>query len=188
MPKPPKPPLLPFQGPESIRPGISMKQERLIGRVCVAWAGLEATLQDILWQMLGVPIDDGRIFTSAADAKRKLQWLNAFAGKHLKGDEWTRLKTALDAIEQARGDRNFVVHGQWATHISTGDPIAMSVKEKAPDPTEVIAETWPDGRMLELVDVINAAKSELMRWANSHALARGKSPPYTRPGSKPGTL
>jgi hypothetical protein len=149
-----------------------------IGRVCAKWAQLESAMQDILWQMLGVPIDDGRVITSSTDATRKLQWLYGFAGKHLNGDEWDRLKAILEETDAVRLDRNFIVHGSWCTHVPTTDPMAMSVKEKGPDPTEIVSETFPPDRMRQIWETIDKCKFELMRWANAHSISRGKEPPY----------
>src|SRR5436309_272703 len=82
-----KPPIPELSDDNIYRAGISMKQERLIGRLTVAWAALELVMQDAIWTLLGVGVDDGRILTAGADANRKMQWLGAFANKHFSGDE-----------------------------------------------------------------------------------------------------
>lgn len=134
-------------------------------------------MQDTLWNLLGIELDNGRILTERTDAARKLQWLNAFATKHLKGTELSDLKDVLDRINEARLDRNFIMHGTWSTHVIKCEPIAFSVREKSDDPTQVIGETFPEWRMRKLILTIAVCKIALMRWSNQHAKARGKPVP-----------
>ena len=172
-----KPPIRKIPQGQKPRPGISLQQERFIGRVCVAWGALEATMQDVIWHLLDVPIDDGRIITAGADATRKIQWIDAFTKKHLKGEQLESIKAIVSKIGELRLDRNFIIHGTWATGF-WGDPISCSVKEKSPDPTEVVAESFPEWRMREIWEGINESKFALMGWANALQRARGRAPPY----------
>jgi hypothetical protein len=173
-----KPPITPLPPGTTHRPGVSARHERYIGRVTVAWSWLEATMQDVLWQLLDGPIDDGRIITAGADANRKIQWLQGFANKHLAGDELREMTEIFAAIDAARIDRNFIQHGSWGTLMPDAVPIAGSIKEKGDDPTEIVAETFPEERMRALWNNIHRCKFALMRWANRHAKNRGKTLPY----------
>jgi hypothetical protein len=141
-------------------------------------------MQDVIWQLLGVPIDDGRIITASADANRKLQWLNGFARKHLTGTEAEKMTGILEHIEVLRTERNFIMHASWCTHTKTGDPCGMSVKEKAADPTEIVMESFPLYRMEAIWNGIDMCKFALMAWANSHAEERAKPPPYPMVAAK----
>jgi len=173
-----KPEIQPLPPGHWLEPGISSEQERLIGRVCVAWSRLEHAMQDVLWQMIGVPIEDGRILTANADASRKLQWLGSFAKKNLAGSELDELKATFALIDAARQDRNFIIHGSWGLIMPGEIPMCMSVKEKGPDPTEIITESFPAERMEDIIRVTDKGRIALMDWANLHARAKGADEPF----------
>jgi hypothetical protein len=161
-----------------------MEQERRLGRLCMTWARIEDAMQEILWILLNVPLEDGRVMTAGADANRKLQWLGGFANKHLTGEELQSLKTILARIDEVRQDRNFAVHGSWGTIEPEGIPICFSVKEKSPDPTRVMAESFPRERMMQITRETNECRIALMEWANDHSRATGRDVPYP-PGPYP---
>jgi hypothetical protein len=54
-------------------------------------------------------------------------------------------------------DRNFIVHGSWGTLAPDNVPICTSLRPKSPTPGEVIAETFTEERMLNLINGINEA-------------------------------
>ena len=47
-----------------------MAHERFVGRVVTEWAKLEALLNDLIWTMTGLKIEDGRLLTERQDASR----------------------------------------------------------------------------------------------------------------------
>lgn len=146
--RPPKPVVQPLPAGAK-RPGVPMWHERLIGRLIVDWAVIEALMQEIIWAILDIDISDGRIITARMDARRKMQWLRSFSKKHLEDDSFNTLADILDGIELLQDDRNFIVHGTWATMQRTGIPIAASLREKS-DPDKVVSETFPMWRMQEI--------------------------------------
>ena len=107
-----KPPIQ-RMGHRKLRSGVSMLHERLVGRLVIAWGFLEAAMQDCIWHILNVPLEDGRVITARADANTKLQWLRSLSKRHLKDTELLALTKILDVISDAQDDRNFIVHGVW---------------------------------------------------------------------------
>jgi hypothetical protein len=174
---PEKPPISPLESGQWVQPGISEIQYRLIGRAIVSWAWLEAAMQDVLWTLVGVPIEDGRILTQRTDATRKIQWIRAFASRHLLGAEKTEMTSVLEDIEILQGDRNFIAHGSWATLMPDGLPMASSVREKSDQPDKIVSETFSQQRMVTIIQRIDAAKLKLARWRDKHEASRGKPPP-----------
>ncbi len=178
MPKAPeKPPITPLKDGQTVTPGVSDAQYRLIGRVIVHWSLLEGNMQDALWALVGVPIEDGRILTQRTDATRKLQWLMAFAKRHLVGEEKEEMSAILGNIESLRSDRNFIAHGSWGTLIPDNIPIAASVREKSDKADEIIMETFPQGRMEAIISDITKANISIISWRNKHEASRGTPPP-----------
>ncbi len=57
-----------------------------------------------------------------------------------------KFESLLREIVELQADRNFIVHGMWATIMPSGTPTALSLRPKA-DPWKVIGETFPAERM-----------------------------------------
>jgi hypothetical protein len=161
--KPPKPPLQRLGPGIHMKHGISLKQERLIGRVIVSWSKLEAIMQDVIWVILDVGLEDGRILTARMNAITKLRWLRSFAKRHVSGENLESLQSILDTIEVLQDDRNFIVHASWGTMIKNGEPAAMSLRQKS-EPHEIITETFPDWRMHKIIADIVSTRDELISW------------------------
>lgn len=84
---------------------ISPSQERLIGQVAVEWAKLEATLEDLIWQFLGLPIELGRNVTARLGAETKVSVLRSVAQVCYDQDTtdfllWCHLKELIDQYSQ----------------------------------------------------------------------------------------
>jgi hypothetical protein len=147
----------------------------LIGRVIVEWARLEAMMQDAIWNILNVPLEDGRVLTARMDARTKLQWLRAFAKKHVSGDELKTLSDTLDLIELSQDDRNFITHGTWATMWPDNVAVAMSLRPKSP-PDEILTESFPEWRMSDIIIDIRKSRSALYHWLERRDALLGKPP------------
>jgi len=132
----------------------------------IAWAKLESAMQDTLWNLLGLKIEDGRILTARMDALYLIDALRKLAPRQI--DDQQRLGEFLDTLtkmDDRREDRNFIVHGSWGMfgnpqHPQLGlEPIAMSLRQKVPDPTELLSETFPADRMYSIIrDIVLATK------------------------------
>jgi len=85
-PKPQKPPITSLKPGQYVSPGISARQEMLIGRLVVEWAKLEAMMQDASNLGCSVRFEDGRVLTARMDARTKLQWLRTFSNRHVSQD------------------------------------------------------------------------------------------------------
>jgi hypothetical protein len=162
-----KPPLQDFGEGIFVSKYVSPNHERLLGRLVVAWSRLEAVMGDLIWVILGVDAEDGRVITARMDARTKLQWLRVYLKRCLSEDSFAECLKTLDKIQQRQEDRNFAMHGSWGTsrldNASYGDPIAFSLRaSSAPD--KVVSETFPRGRMYEIIDDIEACRRELFIW------------------------
>jgi hypothetical protein len=160
---------------DNIKLGISMMQERYIGRMMVSWALLEAAMQDLIWHLLKIPMSDGRIMTQRMNAEIKIKWLHSFAKKHLEPEQLTVMKEILAVIEDTQDDRNFVMHGIWGTDAATSEPIACSLRKKSL-PDEVTYEHFPVSRMRKIIADIEGAKAALMAWRRQLGPLPDKSP------------
>ena len=157
-PRPQKPPITPYPQGVPIDSTISMKTERLIGRAIAAWSKLEACLDDFIWVLLNVPIEQGRLITVRMDAVRKIQTLRRLGELVLSQQKYFQLSPILDRIDILREDRNLIVHGTWGRHGVDKLNVVISLKPEAPKPDQVISETFPDTRLQKLIDDIETEK------------------------------
>lgn len=142
----------------SLKPeGIGPIQHRLIGQFIVEWSKLEAAIEDLIWSILKISDEDGRIVTKRWDAVTKITILRALANRHLVGSQLDELVDALDDANLIRDDRNFIVHGLWGKIQPGNEPAALSLRPNA-NPGEIIAQTYPHDRMRFLIDEIGRVK------------------------------
>jgi len=80
----------------------------------VAWSKLEACMEDLIWSLLEVEIEEGRIMTARVDAVGKIRMLRELGELEMPEEMFHRLSPTLDEIDVLRDDRNFIVHGSWA--------------------------------------------------------------------------
>ena len=118
-------------------------------------------MQDLIWRMLGFSLADGRIITARLDVRPKLEMIETFAPRRL-GNPKLREKIfeAIDIIRIRQADRNFIIHGSWGTMVPQGVPAAMSLKDDS-SPDDVVTETFPEGRMREIINDLETALERL---------------------------
>jgi hypothetical protein len=133
MPVKDKPPLHPT---DDLMHGVSPIQERLIGRLIVQWGYVEAGLNDVIWRLLKLHVEDGRALTTRMDAVTKIAILRKIAPRYLEGEALTEFLKVMKLADDVRDDRNFIAHGNWGTAPSDGVALALSLRGKA-DPGEV---------------------------------------------------
>jgi hypothetical protein len=184
--KPQKPPLQSLR-PEQLSSGrVSMAQERFIGRVTVAWAKLEALLNDLIWAMTGLKIEDGRLLTERQDATRLLTILRALAERYLSDDgspsPRSRFLDTLDFIDQLKDDRNAIIHGSWGE--LDGIPIIASLRLKTNSPSKVTSENYPAERMLKIARDIDRCKKIMGAFLNIFEAWREKPVPPVHENSE----
>ena len=165
--KPGKPPIQNLGDTVNVRYGISLTAEKLIGRFVTEWSRLDAIIGDTIWTILDVTIEDGRILTARIDANMKISWLRSFSEKYLENEDIIEMGKILNSVDNLLEVRNFIVHASWGTFVKTGDPVAMSLKMKAP-PERVVVESFPEMRLRELVEEIRATRSAIATWRKKH--------------------
>jgi hypothetical protein len=179
--RPEKPPVTALRPGEWLRPSITMQQERLIGRFCVAWTKLETSLDDFIWGLLEFPIELGRVITKGSQVERKIQILRDVGPIKRPIETFEILEETLKKIEYLKEDRNSVFHGSWWMKIPDLEPFAFSLRPKGSKPFDIIGETFPANRMHAL---IHAAESLSAEMAN-HIKYLEKKPPEEPPPTDP---
>lgn len=162
VPRPAKPPFKVFRESQSVLPSVGLIHEKLIGRVALEWSKLEAALDDSIWRMVGLPIEDGRVLTARMDAKTKCDVLRALAPRHLDAERLATILTALDNADILRDDRNFILHGGWGTLLPEAVPIAASLRAKS-TPGEISSETFPKDRMNNIILRLIGVRTALVK-------------------------
>jgi hypothetical protein len=79
-------------------------------------------------------------------------------------------------IEERQADRNFIAHGTWGTLMPDGVPMALSLRPKSA-PGEVVAESFTDKRMNEIIDDISVGIHALMAVTNHLIASRHRPAP-----------
>jgi hypothetical protein len=153
-----KPSITPRRPEQYAVSGVSQEQQRLIGLVVLNWSKLEANIDDTIWHFLNFNLDEGRVITNRLNADLKITLLRSLAHAYLSEEDFNEVETRLlyyIAIYQE--DRNFIVHGSWGTLMPENVPVCTSLRPNSPTPGEVIAETFPEERMINLINGINEA-------------------------------
>jgi len=78
MPETGRPPIIPRQPGAIYEQGISEDQEQLIGSAISKWSGIEQAMEEVIWALLRLSVEEGRVITSPLDAKFKLNLLRGF--------------------------------------------------------------------------------------------------------------
>ena len=185
-PRPEKPPHKIFSSSDRLWPEISLSTERLIGRVSVEWAKLEASMHDLIWVMTGLSIEDGRALTEKQAAVWLINILYRLSERHIpelpsreggKPNFRHQFQDTLDVIERHRLDRNFILHGTWGQ--LNGIPIAASIREKDKRVRgdEIVSETFPPDRLRAIAHNIIQCKIVTDRTRDILIALREKRPP-----------
>jgi hypothetical protein len=164
--RPEKPPIQPAREDDGFRTAVAMKHEKLIGRFVVAWSKLENAIDDLIWHLLDLPVEYGRVITTRLDATGKIRILKALGDLTYTESERSALNETIGKIELLKDDRNFIIHGTWGTSKLDNEPLALSLRPKS-DPSKIIGETFPEARMREILDATEARKAELIAFRDS---------------------
>jgi hypothetical protein len=170
--RPAKVPVVPMPPGCEPKPEITSFHASLIGRVVSEWSKLEHSLDDLIWTLTGLSFEDGRVLTSRNDAKSKISILQVLAPRYLDGADLQKIDEALVMADFLRDDRNFIMHGSWGTIQPIDEPIALSLRAKSL-PGEVTGETFPQARMVEIIDRIIQTKETIFSVVRSLESSKG---------------
>jgi hypothetical protein len=139
-----------------------MIMQRLIGRVVIAWSILEASLNDLIWVISGLGMEDGRTLRERQDITDLVSTLRMLGEGHLTDQLLKpRLGSLLDAVDNLKGDRNTIIHGSWGE--IDGVPVVASFRKEASGRTEVFCEEYSHERMRKIaLDVSQCTKIVMM--------------------------
>ncbi len=177
-----RPEKLPIAPPKASSVGLAtipMEHERIIGRLVVEWAKLEATLDDLIWNFLDVPLQYGQIITSRMDANNKLAMIRLLSETsfgHSSSDYMlhTYLMEIVDTINIVRESRNLIVHGTWGREFPDLVPMALSLRIKD-TPSTIVSELFPAERIRVLTGLIVSLKWALVHLFNSANVSHCRS-------------
>jgi hypothetical protein len=117
---------------------------------------------DAITRLFGLEFEYGRLIVSRMDATALIKTLRDAGALRLPQEKFNKLSVICDRIDILREDRNLIVHGSWGRS-SGGTPQVLSLRIKGLEPTDVVAETFPDSRMRILIKTVSALKWELIR-------------------------
>jgi hypothetical protein len=140
-------------------------------------------MHDLIWALVGLSIEDGRVLTEKQDAVRLIGILYVLGERYLpehqsRGDVPNfreQFLQVLDKIEHLRRDRNFILHGSWGK--LDGIPGALSLREKSKNASELIFETFPHERLRDIANNIEGCTKFLLLIVGIVEASRGKPKP-----------
>jgi hypothetical protein len=173
---------LPIQrhNPSEISTGrVGVVQLRWIGRVVVAWAKMEHSINDLIWVINGNSLESGRIETQNMDITKLLSALQKAVSVNLPDTSLKTLRQSItniiEIINEKKVDRNAIVHGTWGE--IDGKPIVGSLRFESTHPSYVTFEEYSPERMMDIAQTaINATKNIYAIILRLESL-RGKSSP-----------
>lgn len=169
-----KPPRWPLRPDQHTEPRISDRHCELMGEAIANWAKLEANLDILIWLLVKMSEEDGRILTQRIDANQKIQISRVLSRRNAE-DLFNSLKVneLLNKIDELREDRNFLVPGAWCTLMPDNEPFGSSLRQKS-EPGMVSSETFPEARMNAIIQNIKISIRYLRRFAEAIGASRGK--------------
>jgi hypothetical protein len=147
-----KPPIAPRQLGQTYRQQITPEIAGLVGSCIITWSRVEQAIEEVVWALLQIDVDHGRIITARLDAKYKMMLLRQLGNRHFRENTKTsaEFSAVLERLEDLYGERNLMAHGQWVTLIPDNIPAVLSLREKLPKETprnEIVATTIPQERL-----------------------------------------
>lgn len=170
-----KPPVKPIREDQRFEPDQDEAQREPVGRIIIAWAKLEAALEDLVWHFLDLCDDDGRVITCRMDARSKVELLRVFGSRVLPLDELPLYTKWLSFIAELQDSRNFAAHGLWGVLQPENVPVAMSLKPKA-ELGQIVSESFPKERMDAIYDGITKARRSALKLRDRLAEVRPRAP------------
>jgi hypothetical protein len=137
-------------------------------------------MHEVIWSFLNVNIEEGRIVTARLDAKFVINILRGLGPFHLDASAASELLILLNHITDLYEDRNMIAHGKWGTLLPDKLPAVASLKAKGEintPPSEVIIETYPDFRMIDILRKIAVANNAMIALRDAHETSHGRPPP-----------
>jgi hypothetical protein len=140
-------------------------------------------LHKLIWSLLNVEPAEGRVVTARLDVNFLLNILRGLGPIHLDAQQEADFNDLLNVITDLYADRNMIAHGKWGTLLPEKLPAAASLRDKGDGtvpPSNVIVETYPDFRMIQILQNIVIANNSLIKVMDAHDTSHGRQIPRHR--------
>ena len=138
---------------------------------------VEEIIQSIIWEILKLNFDDGKVVTARNDVQTNMTILRNIAAHRLNEDRLGLLHSILDRVKDAQEYRNTVVLAQWIMLRPMNVPAAMSIRWKAIEEDSVTSEACPPQRMREIIKLTDSCASDLDGFFRELEALHGKLTP-----------
>jgi hypothetical protein len=129
---------------------------------CSGVSKLHACIEDLIWRLVNLKFEDGRVLTERMDISRLIPIARVLSRRYLKEPILQDVINALLRADEIREDRNFIVHGTWCTVFPEGIAYSASLRSKS-EPGEATAEEFPHHRMRRIVSEIIRVKRVIVK-------------------------
>jgi hypothetical protein len=129
-----------------------------------------------------VELAEGRVVTARLDVTYLANMLRGLGPIHLDAQSAERFSGLLNEIVDLYADRNMIAHGKWGTILPEKLPAAASLRERdgTVPASNVIVETFPDFRMITILQNIVIASNRLIKVMDEHETSHGRPIPQYR--------
>jgi hypothetical protein len=130
-----------------------------------------------------VDLAEGRVVTARLDVNFIMNILRGLGPLHLSGPHAGNFNDLLNEITDLYADRNMIAHGKWGTILPEKLPAAASLRDKGDGTvpaSNVIVETFPDFRMIAILQNIVIANNNLIKVLDEHETSHGRPIPRHR--------
>src|SRR5665213_229338 len=132
----------------------------LIGKNIEAWSALELTIDFLIWELLRLSPDVGRVVTSKLDARPKMEMLHSIAQLTIRDRNLIAFLAVVQKdIAELVADRNMIIHGLWGQHKEL--TFAASMRKKSPRGT-IYARNFSDKNLRAMLKRTNELQSALL--------------------------
>jgi hypothetical protein len=147
---------------------LSDEHLKAIGKVCFAFATVEATVETAIWGFSEIAGAKATIFTSHTSLKRRLQTFRILGHQKLEDKEAkTTFHEIIDIIRGLESERDNIIHAKWHFSNKANSALAIRVKMRKRDITTAETEMTLE-QISDLADRLLNTRLELENFLLFH--------------------
>jgi hypothetical protein len=165
---------------QSLTDAVPKAHLELIAGVIIQWSRLDGVIQELIWKLLKLDIEDGRVVTCLNDISVNISILRTLFRRKLPKAVADAFLLRLNQLTPLMEARNLVAHGLWATVMPEGDPGVLSLRKRTPEVGQIV---WSGFSADYLRKLIKAIDDEKTVWKN--LVGSQSTSPETPPSPPP---
>lgn len=141
---------------QDLIPTMPKGQVALIGLCITQWSRLEAMIQQVIWKLLSISDEDGRIITCQNDVSANIAILRALIKNRIPpGQIRDGFMARLNRLRPLMEARNEITHGVWSTLQPDNIAGVFSLRQKPAEFGMMLWQGYPQEQMISLLQAID---------------------------------